>query len=156
MSNLCDNCATPEFWGGYPREFEDTLTEIPTFSQEPKDVLRTRLTVGELKREFDFKRIIQNLEELVLANAGVDEFNEIFKLIFAKLYDEKAARDRKNQEVAFRKSDDPEVTYEVIDMGWRGSNDSIRRKRGGFSSRTRILGTAGYCYIMTQPLMPRP
>lgn len=49
----------------YPREFEDTLTEIPTFSQDPKDVLATKLTLEHLKRQFDFKAIIQNLEELV-------------------------------------------------------------------------------------------
>ena len=52
----------------YPGEFEDTLTEIPTFAQSPRDVLTVRLTIVQLKREFDFKRIIQNLEELVLAN----------------------------------------------------------------------------------------
>ena len=98
----------------YPREFEDTLTEIPTFSEEPNDVLETRLTVDGLKREFDFKRIIQNLEELVLANAGYDEFNEIFKIIFAKLYDEKAARERKEQRVFFRKSADSSITYDTI------------------------------------------
>jgi type I restriction enzyme M protein len=120
----------------YPREFEDTLTEIPTFEQEPKDVLAARLTLAHLKREFDFKRIIQNLEELVLANAGVDEFNEIFKIIFAKIYDEKAARERKNQELAFRKSDKPRVTYETINglfrkamVEWPGifdENESIK------------------------------
>ena len=32
--------------------------------------------------------IIKILEELVLAGAGVDSFNEIFKLIYTKLYDE--------------------------------------------------------------------
>jgi len=114
----------------YPREFEDTLTEIPTFHQEPRDVLAAKLTLADLKREFDFKRIIQNLEELVLANAGVDEFNEIFKIIFSKIYDEMAARDRKNQEVAFRKSDDPQITYENIDKLFRNGQ--------AYSMRTNI------------------
>ena len=41
------------------------------------------------------KDIILTLEELVLGNAGVDAFEEIFKLIYAKLYDEwKAINDR--------------------------------------------------------------
>jgi type I restriction enzyme M protein len=31
------------------------------------------------------------MEDLVLANAGVDAFEEVFKLIYAKLYDEWAA-----------------------------------------------------------------
>ncbi|MGC9100822.1 MAG: HsdM family class I SAM-dependent methyltransferase, partial [Caldisericum sp.] len=34
------------------------------------------------------KKILLDLEELVLGNAGVDPFEEIFKLIYAKLYDE--------------------------------------------------------------------
>jgi len=33
----------------YPREFEDTLTEIPTFEQEPKDVLAAKLTLAHQK-----------------------------------------------------------------------------------------------------------
>lgn len=103
----------------YPKEFEDTLTEIPTFHQEPKDVFATKLVLEQLKHEFDFKRIIQNLEELVLANAGKDEFNEIFKIIFAKIYDEKAAIDRKAHEVKFRKSDEPQITYETVDKLFR-------------------------------------
>src|SRR3989344_4836207 len=34
------------------------------------------------------KTIIQEMEDEVLANAGVDVFEEVFKLIFTKLYDE--------------------------------------------------------------------
>ncbi len=68
-----------------------------------------------MKKNFNFKKIIQDLEELVLADSGVDEFNEIFKLIFAKIWDEKEAQEnRKDKEVEFRKSIDPEVTYDRI------------------------------------------
>jgi len=133
----------------YPREFEDTLTEIPTFNQEPKDVLDAKLTLGQLKREFDFKRIIQNLEELVLANAGVDEFNEIFKIIFAKIYDEKASRDRKNNEVAFRKSDDPQVTYETIDKLFRKAMDEWP---GIFDENEHIKLTPHHLQVVIGPL----
>jgi type I restriction enzyme M protein len=43
----------------------------------------------ELKQgKTTLKKILLNLEELVLGNAGVDAFEEIFKLIYAKLYDE--------------------------------------------------------------------
>jgi type I restriction enzyme M protein len=121
----------------YPHEFEDTLTDIPAFNQEPKDVLAARLTLNDLRRTFDFKRIIQDLEELVLANAGVDEFNEIFKLIFAKVYDEKAARDRKNQEIAFRKSDDSRTTYHTVDNLFRRA---MEEWPGIFDSTLAIFG----------------
>lgn len=133
----------------YPRQFEDTLTEIPTFSQEPKDVLRTKLTLDNLYREFDFKRIIQNLEELVLANAGVDEFNEIFKIIFAKLYDEKSARDRKSQEVHFRKSEKSAATYETIDGLFR---QAIQEWPGIFDYNEHIKLTPQHLQVVIGPL----
>jgi len=133
----------------YPREFDDTLTEIPSFNQEPKDVLRAKLTLNDLQREFDFKRIIQNLEELVLANAGVDEFNEIFKIIFAKLYDEIAACDRKNQEVHFRKSDKPRATYEAIDGLFRRAMDEWP---GIFDDNEHIKLTPQHLQVVIGPL----
>lgn len=133
----------------YPREFEDTLTEIPTFEQEPKDVLAARLTLAHLKSEFDFKRIIQNLEELVLANAGVDEFNEIFKIIFAKIYDEKAARDRKNQELAFRKSENQQVTYETINALFR---KAMVEWPGIFDDNEQIKLTPQHLQVVVGPV----
>jgi type I restriction enzyme M protein len=133
----------------YPREFEDTLTEIPTFQQEPRDVLDAKLTLGHLKREFDFKRVIQNLEELVLANSGYDEFNEIFKIIFAKLYDEKAAKDRKNNEVAFRKSDDPQVTYDTIHKLFR---KAMEEWPGIFDENEQIKLTPHHLQVVIGPL----
>ena len=85
----------------------DTLSEIPKVNEEAKDVLEIKRTLGQLKTSFNFKKIIQDLEELVLANSGVDEFNEIFKIIFAKIWDEKEAnenkRDRPNKEVLFKR-----------------------------------------------------
>lgn len=99
----------------YPKDFEDTLYDIPKRGQEPKDVLEAKKTLGHLDKEFNFKKIVQNLEELVLADSGKDEFNEIFKLIFAKIWDEKEAdENRKNKEIEFRKALDPEITYERI------------------------------------------
>ncbi|HAT2066833.1 TPA: N-6 DNA methylase [Legionella pneumophila] len=99
----------------YPANFDDTLVDIPKRGQEPKDVLEIRKSLSQLKKNFNFKKIIQDLEELVLADSGKDEFNEIFKIIFAKIWDEKEALEsRKNQEVYFGKALDPEVTYERI------------------------------------------
>ena len=70
--------------------------------------------------KFNFKEIIQGLEELVLADSGKDEFNEIFKLIFAKIWDEKQAQVlRKDKTVEFgpvinpkTSVPDPELTYD--------------------------------------------
>lgn len=99
----------------YPANFDDTLVDIPKRGQEPKDVLEAKKTLVHLKKSFNFKKIIQDLEELVLADSGKDEFNEIFKLIFAKIWDEKEALEhRTNQEIQFTKALDPEITYERI------------------------------------------
>jgi type I restriction enzyme M protein len=99
----------------YPKEFDDTLFDIPKRGQEPKDVLETKKTLLQLKKDFNFKKIIQDLEELVLADSGKDEFNEIFKLIFAKIWDEKEAlENRKDKTVEFGKALDPDITFDRI------------------------------------------
>ena len=99
----------------YPAQFDDTLFDIPKRGQAPKDVLEASKTLLQLKKDFNFKKIIQDIEELVLADSGKDEFNEIFKLIFAKIWDEKEAREnRKDKVVEFRKAIDPEITFDRI------------------------------------------
>ncbi len=97
----------------YPHEFENTLRDIPRSDQSIEDVLEEKLTLDQLETKYDLVRIIKVLEELVLAGAGVDSFNEIFKLIYAKLYDEKYARDR-DGELLFRQSKEPRITFDNI------------------------------------------
>lgn len=133
----------------YPREFEDTLTEIPRFDQQPVDVFSGKLTLADLRREFDFKRIVQDLEELVLANAGVDEFNEIFKIIFAKIYDEIAADDRDGTEVRFRKSDDPQVTWDNINKLFR---KAVEEWPGIFDDAEEIDLSQSHLQVVVGPL----
>ena len=99
----------------YPKEFDDTLVDIPRRGQEPRDVLEAKRTLLQLRTEFNFKKIVQDLEELVLADSGKDEFNEIFKLIFAKIWDEREAQEnRRDKVVEFRKDLDPDITYDRI------------------------------------------
>jgi len=88
----------------YPNDYDDTLFDLPKRGQLPAEVLAARKTLLQLKQDFNFKKIIQDLEELVLADSGKDEFNEIFKLIFAKIWDEKEAQvNRKDKTVEFGK-----------------------------------------------------
>ena len=78
------------------------LPELPTSSQTIDDVAGQPWTIATLvqkeqERERDGARarslrdLIVDLEDEVLANAGVDVFEEVFKLIFTKLYDEMAS-----------------------------------------------------------------
>ena len=71
------------------------IPRIPKHGETLRDILTERWTLkwleehDELKQgKTTLKKILLDLEELVLGNAGVDPFEEIFKLIYAKLYDE--------------------------------------------------------------------
>ena len=77
-----------------PNYFED-ITDIPNANQTLADILNERFTLKDLilkdklaAERKSLKDIILELEDEVLANAGVDVFEEVFKLIFTKLYDE--------------------------------------------------------------------
>jgi type I restriction enzyme M protein len=77
-----------------PNYFED-ITDIPKSNQSLRDILSERFTLRDLiikdkisNERKSLKDIILEMEDEVLANAGVDVFEEVFKLIFTKLYDE--------------------------------------------------------------------
>ncbi len=76
-----------------------SLPDIPRADQELADLLEERWDIERLtaenklvKERLTLKSIILDMENLVLANAGVDAFEEVFKLIYAKLYDEWSAQ----------------------------------------------------------------
>lgn len=81
------------------------LPDLPTARQTMADMLNKPWTIDDLEREnilvverTSLKDVILNMEDLVLANAGVDAFEEVFKLIYAKLFDEaRAARATKGK-----------------------------------------------------------
>ena len=77
-----------------PNYFED-ITDIPNANQTLADVLNIRFTLADLVKKDklvtekkSLKTLIEEMEDEVLANAGVDVFEELFKLIFTKLFDE--------------------------------------------------------------------
>ena len=47
-----------------------------------------KLAYNDLDEIPNLKQLVYDLQEVVLANSGVDSFDEIFKLIYAKLYDD--------------------------------------------------------------------
>lgn len=71
----------------------EKLSYLPNAQQNLSDVLNVRFTIKQLLQEDklqdkSLKDIVLEFEDIVLANAGEDSFEEIFKLLFAKLYDE--------------------------------------------------------------------
>ncbi len=84
-----------------PNYFEE-ITDIPKADQTLADIIKERFTLKNLilkdklfTERKSLKDVILDLEDEVLANAGVDVFEEVFKLIFTKLYDEFKSRDDK-------------------------------------------------------------
>ena len=85
-----------------PNYFED-IPNIPKVTQKLKDILTERWTIDDLIKKDklvterkSLKGLIEEMEDEVLANAGVDVFEEVFKLIYTKLYDEmESGRDKK-------------------------------------------------------------
>ena len=90
-----------------PNYFED-IPDIPRAGQKLKDILRERRTIENLIAEDKLLRenktladLIRELEDEVLAHAGVDVFEEVFKLIYTKLYDEMMSGRDKNRILEF-------------------------------------------------------
>ena len=134
----------------------DTLSEIPKVNEEAKDVLEIKRTLSELTTSFNFKKIIQDLEELVLANSGVDDvFNEIFKIIFAKIWDEKEAnenlRERPHKEVLFKKYEDADLTYETINALFKKASTEWQ---GVFGDNEKIILKKDHLQVCIGPVEP--
>ncbi|AEF84895.1 N-6 DNA methylase [Treponema primitia ZAS-2] len=71
----------------------EKLSYLPRADQTLSEVLNVRYTIKQLMqndklKDRTLKDIILEFEDIVLANSGVDSFEEIFKLLFTKLYDE--------------------------------------------------------------------
>lgn len=98
-----------------PNYFE-SIPAIPSAHEKLSDILTARWTIDDLvkhdtlvNQRKSLKDLILEMEDEVLANAGVDVFEELFKLIFTKLYDElESGRDRKRH-LVFRNYGDTET-----------------------------------------------
>lgn len=98
-----------------PNYFED-IKAIPSNTQTLADVLQQPFTMQDLwdcdkltKTGKSLKDLILEMEDEVLANAGVDVFEEVFKLIFAKLYDEQIGATDKEYNLEFRNSGQTDI-----------------------------------------------
>lgn len=101
---LCNGDSIEEFYHNkedknYKTTKLEKLSNIPNATQSLQDFLNTKYTLKNLYINDELqtktlKKIITDFEDVILANSGVDSFEEIFKLIFTKLYDEqKSSKD---------------------------------------------------------------
>ncbi len=96
-----------------------SLSDIPpadqlfsTFTAERWDLQRLIQEDKLAKEGVSLRDVILDMQELVLANAGVDAFDEVFKLIYCKLYDESsAARGKKGKYLEFNVYNSPAYEY---------------------------------------------
>ena len=98
-----------------PNYFED-LSQLPNANEKLSDVLKERWTIDDLlakdklvTERKSLKDLILEMEDKVLANAGVDVFEELFKLIFTKLFDEMQSGRNKKRLLEFRNYGDTET-----------------------------------------------
>ncbi len=98
-----------------PNYFED-IPNIPQTTETLSDILNLPFTMKDLINEDkltktgkSLKDLILEMEDEVLANAGVDVFEEVFKLIFAKLYDEQIGATDASYNLEFRNSGQSDI-----------------------------------------------
>jgi len=98
-----------------PNYFED-IPGIPSAHEKLSDILSERWTIDDLVRldklvteRKSLKDLILEMEDEVLANAGVDVFEELFKLVFTKLFDEMEGGRDKKRHLVFKNYGDTET-----------------------------------------------
>ena len=98
-----------------PNYFED-IPAIPSAREKLSDILSERWTIEDLVKKDklvnekkSLKDLILEMEDEVLSNAGVDVFEELFKLIFTKLFDEMASGRDKKRHLVFKNYGDTET-----------------------------------------------
>jgi type I restriction enzyme M protein len=139
-----------------PNYFED-LPGIPRATEKLSDILTERWTIDDLVKKDklvnerkSLKDLILEMEDEVLANAGVDVFEELFKLIFTKLFDEMASGRDKKRHLEFRNYGDTEseLKAKITDLFTRAK----AKWEGVFSPDSKIELTASHLSICVSSL----
>lgn len=102
-----------------PNYFKD-IPNIPKANEKLSQILSERWTIEDLvvndklvNERKSLKDLILELEDEVLANAGVDVFEELFQLIFTKLYDEMESTRHTSRHLEFRNYGDTESELKI-------------------------------------------
>ncbi|WP_242046601.1 N-6 DNA methylase [Cylindrospermum sp. FACHB-282] len=142
-----------------PNYFED-ITDIPNVSQTLADILNERFTLEDLikkdklvNEKKSLKSLIEEMEDEVLANAGVDVFEELFKLIFTKLYDEWLSGQGKNRQtrlLEFRNTGQTEIALKnkIQDL----FDKAKKHWEGVFSEDSKIALTPSHLSVCVSSL----
>ena len=139
-----------------PHYFED-IPALPRRDQQLKDILQERWKIDDLiaKDKLSTERktlsnLIVEMEDEVLANAGVDVFEEVFKLIYTKLYDEMMSGRDKSRNLEFRNYGESDAKLkETIQKLF---NNAKKKWQGVFSEDDKIKLTPSHLAICISSL----
>lgn len=139
-----------------PNYFED-IADIPNATQTLADILQECWTITDLiekdkliKEKKSLKDLILEMEDEVLANAGVDVFEEIFKLIFTKLYDEMEGSRNKKRHLEFKNygNTDHELKTKIQHL----FEKACKKWTGVFTEDAKIVLTQSHLAICVSSL----
>lgn len=137
--------------------FFEMISDIPKANQKLSDILSERYTYDDLrvrdkisKEKRSLRNLIKEMEDEVLASAGVDSFEEIFKLIFAKLYDELICANDKTAYLQFRNSGDTD--FELKEKIQCLFDDAKKKWEGVFAEESKILLSPSHLAVCVSTL----
>lgn len=128
-----------------------------SFDKKLSDILSERWTIDGLiskdkliTEKKSLKDLILEMEDEVLANAGVDVFEEVFKLIFTKLYDEMESGRNQARHLEFRNYGDTET--ELKDKIQKLFDKAKNKWDGVFSEEAKILLSPSHLSVCVSSL----
>lgn len=137
--------------------FFEMISDIPKSNQKLSDILSERYTYDDLrtrdkisKEKRTLRNLIKEMEDEVLASAGVDSFEEIFKLIFAKLYDELICANDKTAYLQFRNNGDTDFELKEKIQGL--FDDAKKKWEGVFAEESKILLSPSHLAVCVSTL----
>lgn len=139
-----------------PNYFEN-LSGIPRADQRLSDILSERWKIADLIKKDklvnerkSLKDLILEMEDEVLAGAGVDVFEEVFKLIFTKLFDEMESGRKPDRNLEFRNYGDTETELkEKLQTLFDKAKD---KWQGVFTDDAKILLTPSHLSVCVASL----
>ena len=139
-----------------PNFFEE-ISDIPKATQKLSDIINEKLTYEDLKRKDkistqkkSLRALIKEMEDEVLASAGVDSFEEIFKLIFSKLYDEHICANDHDEFLKFWNYGDTD--YELKETIQELFEKAQKNWVGVFGEGSKILLTPSHLAVCVSSL----
>lgn len=137
--------------------FFEAISDIPKATQKLSDIVGEHRDYAWLiahdkimHEKRSLRALIKEMEDEVLASAGVDSFEEIFKLIFAKLYDELICANDVTTYLQFRNNGNTD--FELKEKIQSLFDDAKKKWEGVFSDESKILLSPSHLAVCVSTL----